>query len=156
MSAPADPGGAGSDAHTTESKGQQSLQRLRDEVAGYLHPGRVDPVRGIEEAARRVEALKALSAVWHGTAEEKGRARFVESLARLVEDRHRDLLRELDAARPAAARRGLQQEQQDGAGGSRKAGAGGEGGDAGDGGKESSSGGGYGLISQLQKLRGGL
>ncbi|KAK1761370.1 hypothetical protein QBC47DRAFT_356454 [Echria macrotheca] len=97
---------AGGDNHSTEEKGQQVLKTLRDEIAALLKGP--DPIKGIEEAARRIEELKDLSVVWKGTAEEKGRAKFIESLARMVEERHRDLLREVepssrkDGARPEA------------------------------------------------------
>ncbi|KAK4142982.1 uncharacterized protein C8A04DRAFT_37854 [Dichotomopilus funicola] len=166
---------AGGNNHSTEEKGQQVLQKLRDEVAGLLlglgssdgggdGPGDGDPIKGIEDAARRVEELKDLALVWKGTAEEKGRAKFIESLARMVEDRHRELLREANE----------QQQQQQQAGGRRdgggRAGSGGKndgsngagrvngGGDADGAGQAEAKGyaGAYGLISQLQKLRNGL
>ncbi|KAK0635148.1 hypothetical protein B0T17DRAFT_502722 [Bombardia bombarda] len=86
---------AGGDNHSTEEKGQQVLRALREEIVGILARN-ADPIRGIEQAARRIEDLKELNKVWRGTAEEKGRARFIESLARVVEDRHRDLLREIE------------------------------------------------------------
>ncbi len=84
----------GSAQHSTEEKGQQILQQFRDEVADLLLAG--DPVDGIEAAAKRVEELKELAIVWKGTAEDKARTKFVESLAKLVEDRHRDLLRDAE------------------------------------------------------------
>jgi hypothetical protein len=136
----------GAEAHSTEEKGQQVLQSLRDEIASLLS-GAEDPIRGIELAAQRIERLKELTVVWKGTSEEKGRTKFIESLAKMVEDRHRELLRELEIA-------------------SRKEG------------KTTESGGmrprngsftaeepvaesraysaGYGIISQLQKIRSGL
>lgn len=82
----------GSSTYNTETKGQQILQQFRDDIADLLLRG--DPVDGIEAAAKRVEELKELALVWKGTAEEKARIKFVESLAKLVEDRHRELLRE--------------------------------------------------------------
>ncbi len=84
----------GSDMHSTEEKGQQVSKKLRDEIADLLIRG--DPIEGIEAAAKRVEELKDLATVWKGTAEERGRVKFVDSLAKLVEDRHRDLLREAE------------------------------------------------------------
>ncbi|RDW68372.1 hypothetical protein BP5796_09029 [Coleophoma crateriformis] len=84
----------GSDMHSTEEKGQQVSKKLREEIADLLIGD--DPVSGIEAAAKRVEELKNLATVWKGTAEEKARIKFVESLAKMVEDRHRDLLREVD------------------------------------------------------------
>ncbi|KAK4132870.1 hypothetical protein BT67DRAFT_463240 [Trichocladium antarcticum] len=135
VSAP-DAGGAN---HSTEEKGQQVLQSLRDEISGLLNDNPQDPATGIEDAARRIAHLKELATVWAGTAEEKGRARFIESLAKMVEDRHRELLRDAeqpsrdDSARaePDTAETDLSQPENKGYGG-------------------------YGFISQLQKLRGGL
>ncbi|KAH6850910.1 hypothetical protein B0I37DRAFT_372741 [Chaetomium sp. MPI-CAGE-AT-0009] len=151
VSAP-DAGGA---SHSTEEKGQQVLQGLRDEVARLLEggggeggKGGGDAIAGIEAAARRIEQLKDLAVVWKGTAEEKGRARFIESLAKTVEDRHRELLREAEqAGRRAGAKPTAE------AGGAGKA----AGADAADAGQAEAKGyGAYGLISQLQKLRNGL
>ncbi|TAQ90136.1 hypothetical protein B7494_g1556 [Chlorociboria aeruginascens] len=84
----------GSDKHSIEEKGQQVSKQLRDEIADLL-TGK-DPVEAIEAAAKRVEELKELVVVWKGTAEEKARVKFVENLAKMVEDRHRDLLREAE------------------------------------------------------------
>jgi len=120
--------------HSTEEKGQQVSKKLRDEIADLLIGG--DPVDGIEAAAKRVEELKDLAAVWKGTAEEKARARFVESLAKLVEDRHRELLREAEKDTRLRQRVETLQEEVDINAG------------------ETKSQGGYGFISQLQKLRG--
>ena len=134
----------GRDSASTEEKGQRVLQGLRDEIAGLL-ADTADPVRGIERAARRIEELKDLSRVWRGTAEEKGRAKFIETLAKMVEDRHRDLVKEVEQqGRAGAAAR------QDGDAARRP--------HAPDGGGADGKGyaGGYGLISQLQKIRGGL
>ncbi|OHE99211.1 hypothetical protein CORC01_05492 [Colletotrichum orchidophilum] len=87
----------GAEQHSTEEKGQQVLQGLRDEISQLLTKLE-DPVKGIEKAAQRIEELKELNKVWKGTAEEKGRTKFIESLAKMVEDRHRDLMREVDQA----------------------------------------------------------
>ncbi|KID98729.1 hypothetical protein MAJ_05385, partial [Metarhizium majus ARSEF 297] len=131
----------GSEQQSSEEKGQQVLRKLRDEIAGFLQQSD-DPIQGIEKAAARIEELKELSVVWKGTAEEKGRSKFIESLAKMVEDRHRDLVREMDqAARRegrAAGSQGKKHGGQEGAG------------------EEAKVPGGFGLISQLQKLRSGL
>lgn len=130
----------GAEMHSTEEKGQQVLQKLRDEISGLLS-GDGDPIAGVEAATRRIEELKDLSVVWKGTAEEKGRARFIEGLAKMVEDRHKDLLREFEATR----RDGARQEQRRGNAASDGSGAENRGYTAG-----------YGFISQLQKIRSGL
>lgn len=122
----------GSDMHSTEEKGQQVSKKLRDEIADLLIGG--DPVDGIEAAAKRVEELKELAIVWKGTAEERGRTKFVESLAKMVEDRHRDLLREAEQDSRLRQRvETLEEEVNTG---------------------ESKPQSGYGFLSQLQKLRG--
>jgi len=130
----------GSEAHSIEEKGQEVSKKLRDEIADLLVGG--DPVDGIEAAARRVEELKELVKVWKGTAEEKGRVKFVDSLAKMVEDRHRELLREAEQDGKTSNRI---DQRSDGiratdtnAGGDIK------------------PQGGYGFISQLQKMRSGL
>ncbi|ESZ93652.1 hypothetical protein SBOR_5957 [Sclerotinia borealis F-4128] len=84
----------GSEAHSTEEKGQQISKRIRDEIADLLIGN--DPIDGIEAAAKRVQELKDLAFVWKGTAEERARSKFVESLAKMVEDRHRDLLKDAE------------------------------------------------------------
>ncbi|KAL7814248.1 hypothetical protein V8C44DRAFT_326185 [Trichoderma aethiopicum] len=137
----------GSDLQSSEEKGQQTLQKLRDEISGLLN-NKQDPVSGIEKAAERIEQLKNLATVWTGTAEERGRTRFIESLAKMVEDRHRELLRELDSKKSEAAAADTVPSQQ-GRGGASAASA-----------RDAAAGetqpAGFGLMSQLQKLRGGL
>lgn len=137
------PDASGGGDHSTEDKGQQVLQALKDEVARLLDNPQ-DPIKGIEEAARRIEELKELTVVWKGTAEEKGRSKFIEGLAKMVEDRHRELLREAEQA----GRRDSARSQAES---SARAGAEGDAGQA-----EAKGYGAYGLISQLQKLRSGL
>jgi hypothetical protein len=124
----------GSDMHSTEEKGQQISKKLRDEIADLLIRG--DPVDGIEAAAKRVEELKELAVVWKGTAEERARSKFVDSLARLVEDRHKDLLRE--AEQDGRLRQRVETLHEDA--------------DIGHGDHNAEHG--YGLLSRLQKLRG--
>jgi hypothetical protein len=125
----------GSDMHSTEEKGQQVSKKLRDEITDLLVGG--DPIDGIEAAAKRVEELKDLAIVWKGTAEERGRGRFVDSLAKMVEDRHRDLLREAEQDGKLRQRvETLHEEKEDTDIGEEKPQSG------------------YGFISRLQKLRG--
>ncbi|KAK4202601.1 hypothetical protein QBC40DRAFT_321490 [Triangularia verruculosa] len=148
---------------STEEKGQQVLSELKQEIVDLLENNKEDPIKGIEDAARRVEELKDLCLVWKGTAEEKGRVRFVEGLARLVEERHERLLREMNGGGGQGnGREGgnlvkKQEEDRDDGGcrnGNAAAAAAGGGTGAGSGGGGGY--GGYGLISQLQKLRGGM
>ncbi|KAL5594081.1 hypothetical protein BROUX41_001128 [Berkeleyomyces rouxiae] len=95
----------GSDDQSSEERGQQVLKKLRQEISDLLDD-KEDPVTGVEKAALRIEQLKDLNTVWKGTAEEKGRAKFIESLAAMVEERHEQLLREAEtkAAAEKAAR----------------------------------------------------
>lgn len=135
----------GSEAYSIEEKGQEVSKKLRDEIADLLAGGE-DPVEGIEAAAQRVERLKNLVAVWHGTAEEKSRLKFVEGLAKMVEDRHRDLLREAEEARKQKVVEASSQDE------TSRAESSSEGIFGWSGGAQS----GYGFINQLQKMRGGL
>jgi hypothetical protein len=130
---------AGGKEHSTEEKGQQVLKQFRDEIADLLSQSK-DPVAGIEKAARRVEELKELGQVWKGTAEEKGRTKFIDSLAKLVEDRHKELLREMEQN----GKRDTKAEPESGPRRST------------DGVAETRGVSGYGFMSQLQKLRSGL
>lgn len=132
----------GPEQQSSEEKGQQVLQSLRDEISNLLQKSD-DPVQGIEKAASRIEELKELTTVWKGTAEENGRNKFIESLAKMVEDRHRDLVREMDQT---ARREGRATDSQGRRSGPQPEGAG----------EEAKALGGFGLISQLQKLRSGL
>ncbi|EKD17714.1 uncharacterized protein L3040_008101 [Drepanopeziza brunnea f. sp. 'multigermtubi'] len=122
----------GSEMHSTEEKGQQVSKKLRDEIADLLIGA--DPVDGIEAAAKRVEELKELAVVWKGTAEERARTKFVDNLAKMVEDRHRDLLRE--AEQDTRLRQRVETLEEEASSG------------------ESKPQNGYGFLSQLQKLRG--
>jgi hypothetical protein len=131
----------GSEAHSIEEKGQQVSKELRDEIADLL-VGSGDTVDGIEAAARRVEELKELVKVWKGTAEEKGRVKFVDSLAKMVEERHRELLREAEQDGRISSRIEARSDV------SRSIDASVSG--------ESKPQSGYGFINQLQKMRAGL
>merc|ERR1712093_288380 len=122
----------GSEMHSTEEKGQQVSKKLRDEIADLLIGE--DPVDGIEAAAKRVEELKELAIVWKGTAEERARTKFVDNLAKMVEDRHRDLLRE--AEQDTRLRQRVETLEEEVSSGDSKPQSG------------------YGFLSQLQKLRG--
>ncbi|KAK4906335.1 hypothetical protein LTR66_017727 [Elasticomyces elasticus] len=78
------------DGHDREEKGQEMMKKLRNEVTELLDSeggGR----SGLDAANRRVEALRTLATVWNSSAEEKARSRFVDSLAKIVDDRRRSL-----------------------------------------------------------------
>lgn len=134
-----------------EDRGQQTLKKLREEISGLLKRGgsHEDKVQGVEQATKRVEEIKVLTSVWKGTAEEKGRTRFVEQLARLVEERHRELVKEVEDQRDREQARRAQDEN----GASRREQTG-----SSDAATAESKGplGGYGFMNQWQKIRGGL
>ncbi|KAJ5925672.1 hypothetical protein N7454_008311 [Penicillium verhagenii] len=73
-----------------EAKGQEIMKKLRTETLELLDSeggGRA----GLDAATRRVETLRTLATVWKGSAEEKARQRFVDNLARIVDERRRNL-----------------------------------------------------------------
>lgn len=76
-----------SDAQGLEEKGQAVSKKLRDEIAGLLAsaPGH----QGIDLAWTRVEELREVAKVWKGTAEERARSKFVDSLAKMVNEREK-------------------------------------------------------------------
>lgn len=79
----------GSQSQSQEDKGKEFAKKARAEVSDLLN----DTVNGpdIEAATRKVEMLRSLSAVWKGTAEERARNKFVDSLSKLVEDKARQV-----------------------------------------------------------------
>ncbi|KAI0431323.1 hypothetical protein F5Y09DRAFT_304972 [Xylaria sp. FL1042] len=133
----------GSQERSTEEKGQKVLKQFREEISHLLSTGS-DPVEGIEKAARRIEELKELTTVWKGTAEEKGRTKFIDSLAKMVEDRHKELMREMEQA-------GRRDGVTDGEPGHKRSTNGSL-----DATSESRGLSGYSIMSQLQRLRTGL
>lgn len=80
----------GPDHHSREEKGEEVAKKLRAEIVDLLDSDGGSEA-GLEAATQRVEALRRLASVWKGTVEEKARNRFVESLAKTVEDRRRIL-----------------------------------------------------------------
>lgn len=79
-----------SDSHAREQKGKDVARKLRDEISNALVHNS-DAESGVQAATERVEQLRDLATVWKGTAEEKARIKFVESLAKMVEDQTRSL-----------------------------------------------------------------
>lgn len=79
---------AGEDDQAREEKGREIAERLRAEVRSLLSGGLHDTT-GLAAAARRVEHLRTLALIWKGTAEEKARLRFVDTLAQMVEEKRR-------------------------------------------------------------------
>ncbi|KAJ5111637.1 hypothetical protein N7532_002172 [Penicillium argentinense] len=76
--------------HDQEEKGQETMKKLRNQITQLLESdggGRT----GLDAATHRIETLRALATVWKGSAEEKARHRFVDTLERLLEERRRIL-----------------------------------------------------------------
>jgi len=99
----------GSDSHSREEKGWEFAENLRNEIADLI-AGSDEEESGHKAAMSRIQALRDLAQVWKGTAEEKARIKFVESLVRLAEDRQKAL----DSAvsqRQRGARSGMAQKQ---------------------------------------------
>jgi hypothetical protein len=88
----------GSDSNSREEKGREFAARLRTEIADLIM-GAESKEQGYNAATDRIAALNDLAHVWKGTAEEKARVRFVENLAKLAEERVRELERDHDGAR---------------------------------------------------------
>jgi hypothetical protein len=80
----------GSDTHTREEQAREAIKRLRSEVIHLLDKDGGGHL-GLEAAAARVESLRSLTTVWKGTAEEKARTKFVDSLARVIDERRKVL-----------------------------------------------------------------
>jgi len=83
----------GADSHSREQKGREFAESLRAEIADLIVTAD-NRAEGYEAALARISALNDLAQMWKGTAEEKARVRFVESLAKLAEDRLRELERD--------------------------------------------------------------
>ncbi|KAF2036637.1 hypothetical protein EK21DRAFT_51401 [Setomelanomma holmii] len=81
----------GTDSASREEKGKEFAASLRSEIADLVTG---NPEEGKENAETRIQALRDLAQVWKGTAEEKARTKFVESLVKLAEDKQRDVERE--------------------------------------------------------------
>jgi hypothetical protein len=81
----------GADNASREQKGKEFAAALRSEIAELITGGQES---GIEKAEARIQALRGLAQVWKGTAEEKARAKFVEGLIKLAEEKQRDIERE--------------------------------------------------------------
>ncbi|KAF2465473.1 uncharacterized protein BDR25DRAFT_306614 [Lindgomyces ingoldianus] len=78
----------GSDSASREEKGREFAEKLRTEISDLISGGEGDE-SGVEAAMIRIQALRDLAQVWRGTAEEKSRIKFVESLVKLVEEKQK-------------------------------------------------------------------
>ncbi|EPE06279.1 hypothetical protein F503_02407 [Ophiostoma piceae UAMH 11346] len=165
--------GENSNINSMEDKGQQVLKTKRDEIARLLDAATIEQDdANMKAAVERIGALQTLCQVWTGTAEEKARFKFVDSLQRLVDDRQR----EIDRERERIEQQKQQQEKREkeaaktatGPDTSNPSSSQGSGTPAAPSSAQSSQGtqdaggargyaaAGYGFISQLQKIRSGL
>lgn len=121
----------GSEAASVEEKGQAVSKTLRAEVLEMLTGG-TNSADGMAKARAKVEELRGLCQVWKGTAEEKARIRFVDSLQKMIDDREREIERRGSLDKPQMQVKEQTQQQ------------------------PATNLGGYGFINHLQKMRGGI
>lgn len=101
---------SGPEASTSqEEKGKEFAAALRSEIADLVTG---DPDAGKEKAEARIDALRELAKVWKGTAEEKARGKFVEGLAKLAEDKLREVEKEKERGAKRPGRSGSVRQQQ--------------------------------------------
>lgn len=81
----------GSDNASLEQRGKEFAAALRSEIADLIVG---DPEQGPTKAEARIQALRDLAVVWKGTAEEKARAKFVEGLVKVAQDKQREVEKE--------------------------------------------------------------
>ena len=82
-----------------EDKGQEAARKFRDEISNLLHS---DPSgTGIEKARLRVEELRDVATVWKGTAEERARVKFVDGLAKMVDEEDAKRQQQQESSRQA-------------------------------------------------------
>lgn len=87
----------GSESYSREEKGQEVAKKLRTEITALLDSNGGGDA-GLAAATDRLEKLRTLATIWKGTAEEKARTRFLDSLARIIEDRRKALESQRDRA----------------------------------------------------------
>ncbi|KIW18463.1 hypothetical protein PV08_02751 [Exophiala spinifera] len=73
-----------------DEKAWESLKGIRADINELLKSDG-GSYTGLEAAAQRVEEFRQLAQVWKGTSEEKARTKFVDTLAKSVEDRRKTL-----------------------------------------------------------------
>jgi len=71
-----------------DDKAREILRRIRAEIKELLDSEGGD-LTGLEAASRKMGDYRQLALLWKGTGEEKARAKFVDSLAKMVEDRRK-------------------------------------------------------------------
>ncbi|KAJ8115192.1 hypothetical protein OPT61_g3105 [Boeremia exigua] len=81
----------GSDNASLEQRGKEFATALRSEIADLIVG---DPEQGPAKAEARIQALRDLAVVWKGTAEEKARAKFVDGLVKVAEEKQKEVEKE--------------------------------------------------------------
>ncbi|KAI9674096.1 MAG: hypothetical protein M1817_001914 [Caeruleum heppii] len=143
------------ESQSREEKGREVAKSFKQEIVDLLATGK-SAEDGLEAAIVRVEELRDLAQVWKGTAEEKARNKFVESLIRLIEERQKTLEKEADRKNRRAP--SLAAQSQAGVTAHRTGAANGRSGlnQVDPGSEQNSRPGGYGFIDHLQRMRSGL
>ncbi|KAF3040031.1 hypothetical protein E8E11_006272 [Didymella keratinophila] len=91
----------GSDNASLEQRGKEFASTLRSEIADLITG---DPEEGPAKAEARIQALRDLAVVWKGTAEEKARAKFVEGLVKVAEDKQKEVEKERERSKGSGGR----------------------------------------------------
>ncbi|KAI9657989.1 MAG: hypothetical protein M1821_002646 [Bathelium mastoideum] len=79
------------DEANREQKGREFVENTRAEIEELMTKGGTDGSSGLDNAMSRIEALRVLTHVWKGTAEEKARLKMLDGLVRFAEERSRSL-----------------------------------------------------------------
>ena len=81
---------AGMETTDHDETGKETARKLRAEITDLLDNDG-GGYAGLEAASQKVEEFRLLCTLWKETAEERARARFVDSLSKLVDDRKKIL-----------------------------------------------------------------
>lgn len=73
-----------------DDQAREATKKIRVEIQDLLESDG-GGAGGLEAASKRLDEYKQLSTIWKGTSEDRARARFIEGLNRLVDDRARNL-----------------------------------------------------------------
>jgi hypothetical protein len=76
----------GSESHTKEEKAREVAKKKKSEVVSLLESSG-GGYAGVQAASSKVDSLRSMLAVWKGTVEERPRSKFVDALAKIVEER---------------------------------------------------------------------
>ncbi|KAF2261936.1 hypothetical protein CC78DRAFT_535165 [Lojkania enalia] len=88
-----------------ERKGREFAEQVRTEISELI----TGDDAGSNAALVRIQALRDLATVWKGTAEEKARIKFVDSLVKLAEDKQKVLEKEANQRQRGTRQDSLQQ-----------------------------------------------